>query len=114
MIAGASVDMGPLLRQLAELGEVTSPEVIAQAVEDDLADFYRAHRVPVQTGRLRGSLTTPRSPDRRVVVVGDKISVQIKVPYAREVLRRLPPYKPQDLTARIGKIIQDRLDRGGR
>lgn len=114
MIEGASVDMRALLRRLEELGEATSPEVIAQAVEEDIADFYRAHRVPIQTGRLRNSLTSPRSPDRRIVVAGDKITVQIKVPYAREVLRRLPPYKPQDLTARIGKIIQDRLDRGGR
>ena len=109
----ASVDMGPLLQTLEQLAQATSPEVVAEAVEEDIAAFYQAHAVPVRTGRLKRSLTAPRSPDRRVVVLGDKITVQLKVPYAGAILRRLPPYQPQDLTARVSKRVQERLARGG-
>lgn len=110
----ANIDLGPMLDKLADTAFALGARKLAPVLELSVADHYAAQPVPVDTGRLKRALTTkPRAAERKTVVLGTMIEVQIRVPYARYQLRRLAPYRPADLGGKIAShllaILQGRI-----
>lgn len=67
------------------------------------AQAMRRRRIPRDTGRLEDSLTQPSSPDRRVAVSGETITIETLVPYAKYQRQRIRPLN----RAEIKEIFAD-------
>jgi hypothetical protein len=109
-----NVDLSALLASLRTLSGSLSMRAMRPVLEASVADHYASQPVPVDTGRLRRALTKkPRSPERRIVVVGQRVmEIHILVPYARYQMHRLAPYEGRDLGAKLSAAISARLAGG--
>ncbi len=76
---------------------------VASEINRNHAQVMRRRRIPRDTGRLEDSLTRPSSPDRRVTVSGETITIETLVPYAKYQRQRIRPLN----RAEIKEIFTD-------
>lgn len=78
------------LASLASRGRTVMREVEQEANRRHAAAMKR-RRIPVDTGRLKGSLTEPNHPDRKVSSDARSITIATNVPYAQYQRDRITP-----------------------
>ena len=80
-----------------------SPRLLIESVDEvnkRHAQAYKRRTIPVDTGRLKTSLTTVSNPDRLVIATVKYIEIGTKVPYAKYQRKRI-----RELTSQEVKFI---------